>query len=572
MTATLTAGVMPEVNGTISYNHDVEIIQGAEIFRANRNFLAYEATAYTSDTWVAEVTTTTASNNRFTTLSPHPFIAGDPVTFTGTIIAGAGVVTDVTYWILDVPTTSTFRLTDVSGGVDPIDVTINGSGSMTVTYSYDSASCRRDALAYIDAMIDDLNFIGNYKSIRAAVQYVHAVDGSEMSNMFFVGNGTGLRNCTMTGITGTLSSPNVYGTQRPTAGAYTSLNPGFGPADRKVWVKERSHYSQNCTIFGTACTGAKIDSSLHEGGNKSMVKNDYTTILSDGIGVWCTGQDSLVELVSVFNYYGYAGYIAELGGRIRATNGNSSYGTYGVIAEGVDTYEIPLYATINNRANQATVGLVLTDGVDKVLRFEYTNAGLHYTNYVPDISGAGINAAATGDEFRDQGVFETRLVDLDDGNDVGGDGYITAANVAQGGDNTFVTIAATDTQLSPAYVGMKCLLNSGTGAGQFGWIVAYNNGSKIAKVAKESFTTLTVTATSITNDLFTVASTATMYVGMPIYFGTGATNGVTATTLYYVIAANFSSTQFAVSTSSGGSAVTVTANASGLTENEKIAI
>ena len=102
-------------------------------------------------------------------------------------------------------------------------------------------------------------------------------------------------------------------------------------------------------MFGTACSGAKIDASLHAGGNKSMVKNDFTTIVSDGIGVWCTGSGSLTELVSVFNYYGYAGYLAELGGRIRATNGNSSYGTYGVIAEGTDTYETPINATLNNR-------------------------------------------------------------------------------------------------------------------------------------------------------------------------------------------------------------------------------
>jgi hypothetical protein len=67
----------------------------------------------------------------------------------------------------------------------------------------------------------------------------------------------------------------------------------------------------------------KIDAALHAGGNKSIVANDYTTIISDGIGVWCTGSNALTELVSVFAYYSYAGYLAEYGGRIRATNGNS---------------------------------------------------------------------------------------------------------------------------------------------------------------------------------------------------------------------------------------------------------
>jgi hypothetical protein len=565
MTATIVVGELAETNGTNDYNNDLGTIRGAEILRANKEFLAYESTAYTSSTYNASVTITTASNNRYTTSAAHPFTAGDPVVFSGTIITNSGITAGVTYWILAVPTTDTFTLTDELGGTTPIDITVNGTGSMTVQYSYSQDSCRRDAREFVEAFIDDLNFTGNYKSLRAAIQYVHAVDGSEMANMFYVGNATGLRNCTLSGLTGTLTPPNAYGTKRPTAGAYTSLNPGFGPADENVWVQTRSHYSQNVTMFGTACTGAKIDSALHAGGNKSMVKNDYTTILSDGIGVWCTGSDSLVELVSVFNYYGYAGYIAELGGRIRATNGNSSYGTYGVIAEGVDSYEVPLFATLDSQANDAVVGVTLTDGLNEVLRFEYTNAGTQYTNYVPTISGAGFNAAATGDEFRDSGCFEVRLIDLDDGDGFGGADYITASNVSQLGDPVSITLAATDTALSTAYVGMRVLLTGGTGAGQFAGILTYSNGSKVAKVYKESFTTLTVTATAITNNLLTVASTATLYVGMPIYLGTGATNGVTANTLYYIIAANFSATQFAVSTAEGGSAETITTNASGLT-------
>ena len=557
LTATITAGQMSEVNGTNDYNNNLDIIQGAEILRANKEFLAYEATAYITDTYVATITTTTASNNRFTTSSPHPFIVGDPVVFSGSIISNSGITAGITYYVLNVPTSSTFTLTNSVGSIVEIDITVNGSGSMTMRYSYDEESYLYDMRSYIDALIYDLNFTGNYRSIRAAVEYIHAVDGSLTSDMFYVGNATGLRNCTLSGLVGTLSAPNEFGTRRPTAGAYTSLNPGFGPADEKVWVKTRSHYSQNCTLFGSACTGAKIDSSLHNGGNKSMVKNDYTTILSDGIGVWCTGSESLVELVSVFNYYGYAGYLAELGGKIRATNGNSSYGTYGVIAEGVDSYEVPLYARLDNRANQAQITNVLTDGVDAILCFEYGNAGNGYTNSSPTISGSGFNATAIGDEFRDSAVFESRLIDLNNGEGVGGEDYLTASNVAQGGNTTSITIAATDTQLSTAYIGMRIVLTAGTGAGQYGYVVTYNNGSKIAQVAKDSFTALTATQTTASTDVITVASTATLYVGMPVYFTGTAIGGLSTGTLYWIISANFTSTTFSVSNSFGGSVVPV---------------
>jgi hypothetical protein len=365
---------------------------------------------------------------------------------------------------------------------------------------------------------------------------------------------------TWSGLTGTLTVTNDYGTKRPTGGAFVSLDPGFGPNDQNVWITTRSCYAQNITMFGTGCIGCKIDGALHSGGNRSTVHNDFTTILSDGIGVWCTGSNSLTELVSVFNYYGYAGYLAELGGKIRATNGNSSYGTYGVIAEGVDSYETPIYANLNNRGAQAQVGLVVTDATDQVLRLEYTNAGLNYTNVTHTISGAGYNAAATGDEFRDYAVMETRLVDLNDGNGYGGAGYLTAANAAQLSQLGSITIAASDTQLSPAYVGMRVQITAGTGVGQYANILTYNNGSKIAQVYKDSFANLTVTATTASSDLITVASTATLYANMPIYFGSAIAN-ISANTVYYVKSIS-SATQFTISTSSGGSTYDVNADTS----------
>jgi hypothetical protein len=462
-----------------------------------------------------------------------------------------------TYYVYTAPSSTTLTVTATQNGTSVVSLTDAG-GVATITYGFNAALCRRDMSEWVDALIYDAQFPGNYRTLRAAQLYNNAITGSATQDMFRVRNATGVRNCTLNGLTGTLTYANAYGTKRPTAGAYVALDPGFGPNDSNVWVTTRSHYSQNVTMFGTSCSGAKIDSALHAGGNKSMVKNDFTTIISDGIGVWCTGAGSLTELVSVFNYYGYAGYLAELGGRIRATNGNSSYGTYGVIAEGVDSYETPLYADLNNRANPAQVSLALTDGVDKLLRLEFSNAGSRYTNITHSISGSGFNATALGDELRDASIFETRVVDLNDTNGYGGAGYLTAANTAQNGNVGYVTIAAADTQLSTAYVGMRIQINAGTGAGQYANILSYGNGSKIATIYKDSFTTLTVTATTAGgNNLLTVASTGTLYVGMPIYLDT-TFGGLTAATLYYVIAANFSATQFAVSTAPGGSAVTTT--------------
>ena len=548
-------GSTSEVVGTMTYENDIGIFNTAEILKLNKEFLAAEATAWITQSYGGTVTTTTASNSRFTTSSVHNLVVGDPVEFSGTVIVGSNVSVGTTYYVASIPTTTTFTISLTPGGATlPVS---NGSGSMTVRYSFDVESCKRDMREYIEAMMYDLAYTGNYRSLRAAELYLNAVNGSQLSNMFYVSNATGLRNCTLNGLNGTLTEENDFGTKRPTAGAYVALNPGFGPNDQSVWVNTRSHYSQNVSLFGTGCSGAKIDGAVHAGGNRSMVKNDFTTIISDGIGVWCSGANSLTELVSVFAYYSYAGYLADLGGRIRATNGNSSYGSYGTIAEGTDTYEVPILAQLDNKASQATITETVTDSLQQVWRLEFQNAGTNYTNADFGISGDGINATAVGDEFRDGAVFETRIYDLNNGNDVGGTNYANALNAAQGGDSVSITIAATDIALSTAYVGMRIQITAGTGVGQYGNVLTYNNGTKVAQIFKDSWEPITITSTTDTGDYVNISSNANLYVNMPIYF-TGTTFGnITANTLYYVKALN-GSVQFTISETQGGATFNVT--------------
>ena len=54
----------------------------------------------------------------------------------------------------------------------------------------------------------------------------------------------------------------------------------------------------------------------------------------------------------------------------------------------------------------------------KYYALNISNAGRDYTNAEIAISGAGFNAAVIQDEFRDQAVIETRLIDLNDGNGI----------------------------------------------------------------------------------------------------------------------------------------------------------
>jgi len=312
---------------------------------------------------------------------------------------------------------------------------------------------------------------------------------------------------------------------------------------------------QNVTTFGSGAIGLKVDGALHAGGNQSIVANDFTQVIDNGIGAWITNQGR-AELVSVFTYYAHIGYLAENGGKIRATNGNNSYGKFGSVAEGVNSSETPITATVNNRALQAQVGSTFTSGA-VVYRLEYSNAGNAYPNSGTSFtfnSANGINAAAVGDEVRDNAVFENRMLTT-------GAGFVTASNTGQSGTTTTIIIAGSDTAVSAAYLGMRLLITSGLGVGQFGYIVYYTSGGKQATVAKESFTALTASAVTATGALITVASTLTLYVNQPIVFTGTAIGGFNATGTIYYVQAITSATQFAVSATSGGAVI-----GSGLTD------
>jgi hypothetical protein len=504
----------PMIHGSLNYNGTVTIINAAEIIRANLGFLTAEATAYVSASYGGTVSSTAAITNLITTIGNHNFTVGDPVQFSGSVVGGLSAST--TYWVLTTNSNTTFTVstTQVSQGTQTAVVLTNTSSSFTVNY-FNTAQTYITAL--LNGMIYDLQYTGNNRSLRAVENYNNAVSGSTISNMFLVRNGSGIRNVTLSGITGTLSAAGPYGTKRPTGGAYTSLDPGFGPNDVSVQILTRSTYVQNCTMFGYAAVGAKVDGALHSAGNKSIVANDYTCVIGDGIGWWNTGSGSLAELVSVFNYYCYSGYMAELGGRLRATNGNSSYGVYGVIAEGTDTFETPIFANLNNRGAAAQVTSVVTDATNQILRFEYGNAGLNYTNSVPQINGSGYNAVAFQDEFRDAGVFETRLIDPTNTGSTGGTSYISAVNVGQvnprGPGNQL--IAAADAALSNTYNGMNMLITAGTGVGQYATILTYDNNTKNAQIVRPTFKTLSVTAsttaTASTSSSAIIATYASIY-------------------------------------------------------------
>ena len=464
---------------TSTRNRDYAVLQ----LERNRDFIVAELNAYIADTYADTVTATTASSSALTISDTSWLQRNTAIEFAGTAIGD--LTAGTTYYVQDVIDGTTFTIATTRNATSALAVT-DDTGSMSVTLKYDSDACSRDTNAYIDALKYDIKYPGNYKSLYAARYYANAVTGSLEEDVYYLRNATGVRNQTISFGAGDLLAENEYGTSRVSGGVYCGLDPGWGPADDRAWITERSPYVQGVTTFGTACIGQKIDGDLHDGGNDSIVSNDFTQVISDGIGAWIT-NNGRAELVSVFSYYAHIAYLAENGGRIRATNGNNSYGDYGSVAEGFDSRETPGSAVVDNILQfDATINSISVGG-GELKSFQFANAGQDYTEVDYSFTGGGIDADIEGDEFRDDAVHEVRLLDLgdDSSGQFGGEGYLTANNTAQTGTTSSITLAATDGELSTAYPGMKVVLTGGTGAGQYALINTYDAATKLATVVSE---------------------------------------------------------------------------------------
>jgi len=475
-------------------NRDYAVLQ----LERNRDFIVSEINAWIADTYSDTATATTSSTSTISISDTSWLQRNAAIKFTGTSIGN--IVADTTYYVYSVESSTTFKIAETRNATSAFAVS-DDTGSMALTLVYDSALCTRDTNSYLDALKYDLKYsgeflnndryvgsrTGNYKSMLAARYYANSVTGSLEEDMFYLRDATGLRNCTVDGLSGDLLPENEFGTSRVSAGAYCSLDPGWGPDDYRTWIITRSPYVQGVTTLGTAATGQKIDGALHNGGNDSIVSNDFTQVISDGIGAHIL-NNGRAELVSVFSYYAHIGYLAESGGRIRATNGNNSYGDFGSVAEGFDETETPGTAVVDNKFQfEATVNSVFV-GDGELKTFQFGNAGEDYTEVTYGITGGGINGSVEQDEFRDDGVHEVRLLDLgnDSSGQFGGEGYLTNSNTAQAGSLTSINLAATDGETATAYPGMKVILDGGSGVGQYAIIDTYNAGSKLATVVRES--------------------------------------------------------------------------------------
>ena len=90
------------------------------------------------------------------------------------------------------------------------------------------------------------------------------------------------------------------------------------------------------------------------------------------------------------------------------------------------------------------------------------------------------------DEFRQGAISKIDLSLPVDSTNVGGTGFKSFGNTAQGGGLSTIVLAASEVRTKAQLLGMRILLTSGLGAGQYGYIQNYNPSTFTATIYADS--------------------------------------------------------------------------------------
>jgi len=160
----------------------------------------------------------------------------------------------------------------------------------------------------------------------------------------------------------------------------------FDP-DRIQYV-DQSPYIRFCTNRVANSIGLKVDGNKAVGPFKSMVTDSYTQYNVSGIGV-SVSNEGYAQIVSLFTMNLDEAVSCHSGGQCDVTNSNSSFGNYGLVADGVG----PLQYT----------GTIASDSKENTDKFEVnlSTSSVNISNFVYDhISGLSTVTTSSAHGFQ----------------------------------------------------------------------------------------------------------------------------------------------------------------------------
>ena len=134
----------------------------------------------------------------------------------------------------------------------------------------------------------------------------------------------------------------------------------------------QSPYVSNCTNFIQNSIGMKIDGNHSVGPFRAMVTDAFTQYNANGIGVSITNE-GYAQIVSMFTINSDVGIYCGSGGQCDITNSNSSFGNYGLIADGVGSRKYTGIITSAQSANKDQFVVDLSVPTINISDFVYDN-------------------------------------------------------------------------------------------------------------------------------------------------------------------------------------------------------
>ena len=189
------------------------------------------------------------------------------------------------------------------------------------------------------------------------LRLVTVVPNNPTEDLFHVRRGCLIENMNFAGNNVSIAHTGAAMVAFPPTGSATQ-NSGYvaaGPANEGPSGRYRSPYVRNCTNFATGSIGMRVDgnhvNAAYTGTNnlgqdlKSMVVDSYTQYNQNGIGVSITNK-AYAQLVSIFTINCDIAIYASSGGQCDLTNSNSSFGNYGLYADGTSGDEFTGITTV----------------------------------------------------------------------------------------------------------------------------------------------------------------------------------------------------------------------------------
>ena len=304
-----------------------------------------------------------------------------------------------------------------------------------------------------------------------------------------------------------------------------------GPANEGPSGRWRSPYIRNCTNFATDSVGMRVDGNLanaaFSGTNnlgqdlKSMVVDSYTQYNQNGIGVSITNK-GYAQLVSIFTINSKIAIFAASGGQCDLTNSNSSFGIYGLYADGTSNDEFTGITTGAKLADVDTFEIFGVRDENSDVRKPFDGQGAFFKLDLDDYTDTGTKTGIVTEPLRT--IREIKITNGGSGYNqfappavtvsepLGPEGILAelSANVSAAGTITSVDIIASGRNFLPA----------GSGSNQQDISISFsgNGGATAEALTDPILFTVDTSTIPISN---TGLSTVTFNEFVPYNVGTG---------------------------------------------------